>query len=87
MSQPYLGQREDSAEGETAAVQVQISAGFLLLPKFLVLDGRTLVLLDWQVWLARARGDEGGGRQSGAHLLSCELGLLLPGRSVFGRFC
>lgn len=44
-----------------------------------------LVLLDWQVWLTRARGNEGGGRQSEAQLLSCGLRLLFPGRSVFGR--
>lgn len=85
VSQPYLRQREDSGEGETAAVQVQISAGFPLLPKFLFVDGWMLVLLDWQVQLARTRGNEGGGRQREAHLLSYELWLLLPGRPAFGR--
>lgn len=83
VSQPYLRQREDS--GEAAAAQVQISAGFTLLPKCLVVDGWTLVLLDWQVWLTRATGDKGGGRQSEAHLLSWDSWLLLTGRSVFGR--
>lgn len=40
VSQPCLRQREESSEGETAAVQAQISAGFPLLPtKFWLLIG------------------------------------------------
>lgn len=56
VSQPYLRQKDDTGEGETAAVQAQISAGFLLLPKFLVADGQMLVLIDWWVWFTGARG-------------------------------
>lgn len=44
-----------SGKERTAAVKVQISAGFPLLSKFLVVWG-TLVLLDWERWLSRARG-------------------------------
>lgn len=77
VSQPYLSQKDDTGEGDTAAVQVQISAGFLLLPKFLFVEGQMLVLLDWQVWFTGARGSKGGGRQGGAHLVSC--GCCSPG--------
>lgn len=66
MSQPYLRQKDDTGEGETAAVQVQTSA----LPKFLVADGQMLGLLDWWVWFTAVRGNKGSRRQGEAHRLS-----------------
>lgn len=53
-------------EGETAAVQVQISA----LPKVLVADGQMLGLLDWWVWFTAVRGNKDSRRQGEAHMLS-----------------
>lgn len=82
VNQPYLrALRWGTDSSGSSAEFCRLS----LLPKCLVFVGGTLVLLDWEGWLARARGKEGGGRQSEAHLLSCDLWLLLPGRSVFGR--
>lgn len=53
-------------EGETAAVQVQISA----LPKVLVADGQMLGLLDWWVWFTAVGGNKDSRRQGEAHMLS-----------------
>lgn len=69
VSQPCLRQREDSGEGETAAVQVQISAGFPLLPtKFWLLIGEC-----WYCLTGRCGSLEPGGMKvvGGKVRLSC----------------
>lgn len=37
---PHLGEKDDRGEGETAAAEAQISAGFPLLPNFWLLMAR-----------------------------------------------